>query len=375
MSKGRFTVEEMYWDIINKFPSDSIEKRLCNQIFNGGLIYIVDETIQKEMSLGKKSIRTSWIEDSINLKLPFIRQSICVVNYSQLLQKKEVINENDVIYHHFKLSSKEAKFIRNLNSVVIHPDESAAIFGVADLSAARGKFFTSFKNIQNVLKSSKQDFLTSFKNIQNVLKNSKQEFKVAGISAKSKPALFLDRDGVLIEHVDYPNDPQSVKKIEEIVPFIQNYQKRGFYLVVITNQSGIGRGYYNLSDYKRVNEEMKYQFRSDDIHFDLILHSDYYHSTTQFAHYQLPQMRKPAPGMIFQSLNHFDIDIDNSVMIGNRASDLFAGFWAGIKSLYLYNKLSSGELTLLKKAKNEICLSFKLIDKGGISDLILDQNH
>ena len=132
--------------------------------------------------------------------------------------------------------------------------------------------------------------------------------------------VFLDRDGTLNEDVDYLSRVDDL----QIFPFTQSALKllkdAGFLLVVVTNQSGIGRGLYDESDLNSIHGEM--QNRLDHI-IDAFYHCPH-----------LPNAgcscRKPGLGMIEQANQAFDIDVENSWMIGDKALDIETGFAAGM---------------------------------------------
>lgn len=148
-------------------------------------------------------------------------------------------------------------------------------------------------------------------------------------------ALFLDRDGVLIHDVPYNTDPSKVT----LRPGIENLLKRahdsGFWIVVVTNQSGLGRGYFSWSEYRQIHQKMCELLAARGQWVDLTLCAPYYEGT-EFAEAQRrPHFRKPDVGMFEYAREELGISFNQSVMIGDRASDLMGAFRCGVRELYL----------------------------------------
>ncbi len=151
-------------------------------------------------------------------------------------------------------------------------------------------------------------------------------------------ALFLDRDGTINVEKNY------VYKIEDfdfqpgIFELIHEYQKDGFLIFVITNQSGIARGFYTEKDLEIVNNWMLKQFKSKGIEITKIYFCPHHPEITGECN-----CRKPLPGMINQAIQEFEISPVNSVLIGDKKRDILAGKKAGVgKNLYIQNLLQEG---------------------------------
>jgi D-glycero-D-manno-heptose 1,7-bisphosphate phosphatase len=138
-----------------------------------------------------------------------------------------------------------------------------------------------------------------------------------------KPALFLDRDGTLMKEVDHCHRPEEVEAIEGAAAGLAKARKQGWYNVIITNQSGIGRGYFTKKEFQAVQEELQRQLGG------LI-------DTTYMAP-DLPNTnssrRKPARGMFLEAAHDLGINLSLSFMIGDRSSDIEAGRAAGCKTI------------------------------------------
>lgn len=141
-------------------------------------------------------------------------------------------------------------------------------------------------------------------------------------------ALFLDRDGV----INY--DPGYVYRIEDfefmpgIFEALAGFMMLGYEIFVVTNQSGIGRGYYSEDDFAKLSKYMIDEFKSYGVEIKKIYHCP--HTPSDDCN-----CRKPKPGMILQALNEHNIDPQASLIIGDKPSDLEAARKAGVKSGYL----------------------------------------
>ena len=143
---------------------------------------------------------------------------------------------------------------------------------------------------------------------------------------KGKPALFLDRDGVVIEDKHHLCDPQLVELCRGAQELIKAAKSKGHAVVLITNQSGISRGFFSWDDYNCVTEKM------------LILLGVKAEPTAIYANGYGPDQsqqtwRKPNPGMLLEAAKDLRIDLSQSTIIGDRLSDLKAGANAGLLQL------------------------------------------
>ena len=141
-------------------------------------------------------------------------------------------------------------------------------------------------------------------------------------------AVFLDRDGTIMFDPGYISDPCKVEIFGEVVDALKALKAAGYLLVIITNQSGIGRGYFSVADLEKVNMRMSELFDGRGVRFDGIYicpHIDENKCTC----------RKPQPGLIFRAAREQDIDITVSYMVGNSKSDVMAGVAAGCRLNFL----------------------------------------
>ena len=143
-------------------------------------------------------------------------------------------------------------------------------------------------------------------------------------------ALFLDRDGTVIEHVHYNMDPNDVHLVPDCAEALAKAQAAGYLLVVISNQSGIARGKGTHEDVQACNDRMAELLAEQGITLDLILYCP--HGPDEDC-----PCRKPKPGMLLDAAQQLDIDLSQSIIIGDNITDLQAGQNAGCKMMLFVN--------------------------------------
>lgn len=141
-------------------------------------------------------------------------------------------------------------------------------------------------------------------------------------------AVFLDRDGVIIEDKNYIHKVEQVVLIPGAIEALKKLQDHGFLLIIVTNQSGVGRGYYSIEDVHTVNSYIEELFRQGGVEFKKIY-------IAPEAPDQPSRGRKPSPAFLFDARDEFDIDLSSSYMIGDKLIDLECGWNAGVKKSIL----------------------------------------
>ena len=141
-------------------------------------------------------------------------------------------------------------------------------------------------------------------------------------------AVFCDRDGTIIEEKDYLSDPDQVVIFPGAGEALKRLQDAGFRLIVVTNQSGIGRGYYTVEDMHRVNTRLIAELERSGARIEKI----YFAPEAP----ELPSRgRKPSPQFLFDARDEFGIDLSESYMVGDKLIDLECGWNAGVKKSIL----------------------------------------
>ncbi|MBI5775487.1 MAG: HAD family hydrolase [Verrucomicrobia bacterium] len=143
-----------------------------------------------------------------------------------------------------------------------------------------------------------------------------------------KRAVFLDRDGTLIEEKVYLADPDKVVIFPGTGPALRRLMDAGFLLFIVTNQSGIGRGYYTLDDMHAVNARLGELLARDGVRFEKIYFAPE-------APEQPSRGRKPSPQFLFDARDEFGVDLAQSYMIGDKLLDVECGGSAGVKQSIL----------------------------------------
>ena len=149
----------------------------------------------------------------------------------------------------------------------------------------------------------------------------------------SKPAIFFDRDGVLNVDVGYLYKIEDFQWIDGAIQAIKYFNDKGYYVFVITNQSGVARGYYKEEDIRKLHQWMKKELAKYGAHIDEFFYCPH-HIKGIVPEYSFDcECRKPKIGMIKQALEKYDIHLDGSLLIGDKESDIECAENAGIKGL------------------------------------------
>lgn len=144
-----------------------------------------------------------------------------------------------------------------------------------------------------------------------------------------RKALFLDRDGVINEEINYLYKIEEITFIKEIFQICQFYQDHGFLIFVITNQAGIARKYFTEKDFEEITKYIHHYFENKGLRIEKTYHCPHHPDITGPC-----VCRKPQPGMLLQAQKEFDLDLENSILIGDKLSDIEAGFNAGLTHYY-----------------------------------------
>lgn len=149
-------------------------------------------------------------------------------------------------------------------------------------------------------------------------------------------AVFLDRDGTIIEDKNYLRHPEQVVFLPGAVAALKKLQDAGFKLFIVSNQSGVGRGYFTMADVEKIHAHLVEELAHDGVRFEEI--------------YVAPEApdapsrgRKPSPQFLFDARDGFGVDLSQSYFIGDKLSDLECGWNAGVKKSILVRTGSGAE--------------------------------
>jgi D-glycero-D-manno-heptose 1,7-bisphosphate phosphatase len=145
-------------------------------------------------------------------------------------------------------------------------------------------------------------------------------------------ALFLDRDGTLVHPSHYPSQPEQLCLYPNIAAELQALQRMGLLLIVITNQSGIARGYFTEADLQRMHDYLKAQFAAQAVFLDAIYHCPHHPDGVISELSFRCDCRKPQPGMLLRAASDHNIDLHHSWFVGDILDDVEAGNRAGCRT-------------------------------------------
>jgi D-glycero-D-manno-heptose 1,7-bisphosphate phosphatase len=148
-------------------------------------------------------------------------------------------------------------------------------------------------------------------------------------------AVFLDRDGTIIEDVGYLDDCSRMKFLPGAVESIRLLNKSGYKVIIVTNQAGIARGYFSEEKLKEINARMLEKMAGQGAHIDKIYYCPHHIEGSIEEYKKECSWRKPNPGMLEAAAREYDLDIANSFMIGDKINDIEAGHRAGCRTILL----------------------------------------
>ncbi|MHA1728379.1 MAG: D-glycero-beta-D-manno-heptose 1,7-bisphosphate 7-phosphatase [Promethearchaeota archaeon] len=166
------------------------------------------------------------------------------------------------------------------------------------------------------------------------------------ISSGPNKAVFLDRDGTVNVEINYLHEPEKFKFLPDVPKALKLLQKNGFKLIIVTNQAGIGKGFYDHSDTRRTHEYMTKLLEKKGIHLDGIYYCP--HTPEQKC-----DCRKPSPGMLKLAMKEHKINSAQSWMIGDKLSDIEAGNRIGVKTILVLTGYGREHKKMLLKSKND----------------------
>jgi D-glycero-D-manno-heptose 1,7-bisphosphate phosphatase len=145
-----------------------------------------------------------------------------------------------------------------------------------------------------------------------------------------RPAVFLDRDGIINKEGGYVHNADQFHFIEGVFDACLEMSEAGYRLIVITNQAGIARGYYTEGDFQDLTEWMLDEFRRHGIDIDGVYYCPH-HPVYGVGKYRRDcDCRKPAPGMILRAAKEHALDLRRSILVGDKVTDIEAGRAAGV---------------------------------------------
>lgn len=149
------------------------------------------------------------------------------------------------------------------------------------------------------------------------------------------PAAFLDRDGVINEDSGYVKDWESFHFLPGAIEGMRLLNEVGLSLIIVTNQSGIARGYYTEQDFHVLMARVSEKLLEEGVQVTHIYYCPHLPDATVPEYKKVCDCRKPRPGMIQRAAREHDLDLQGSIMVGDKMSDMQAAESAGIPERYL----------------------------------------
>jgi D-glycero-D-manno-heptose 1,7-bisphosphate phosphatase len=183
-------------------------------------------------------------------------------------------------------------------------------------------------------------------------------------SSPTRRAIFLDRDGTIIEERNYLKDPDQVVLLPGAGEGLKRLQEAGYLLILITNQSGVGRGYFTMDDLEKVQGRLNALLAAHGVK----LAGGY---VAPEAPDQPSRGRKPSPQFLLDARDQFGVDLLRSYMIGDKLIDLECGWNAGVKHCLLVRTGYGAELE--RQVPEKLTRALVVNDLNAAADRILGQ--
>jgi D-glycero-D-manno-heptose 1,7-bisphosphate phosphatase len=161
-------------------------------------------------------------------------------------------------------------------------------------------------------------------------------------SIRLRRAVFLDRDGTLVEEVPYLHDPELVRLLPGVPAALRELASAGFALLVVTNQAGVARGYHGEDAVERVHRRLRELLAAGGVALDGIRYCPHHPDGAVADMARACRCRKPGPGMLEAAATEVGIGLGASYLIGNNSSDVGAARAAGVKPLFVTTGQAAG---------------------------------
>ena len=145
-----------------------------------------------------------------------------------------------------------------------------------------------------------------------------------------RPAVFIDRDGVINEERNYVHQISEFAFLPGAIEGLKKLQDLGYALVVVTNQAGIAKGFYTEADFERLTNHMLQKLLKDGVKISGVYHCPHHPNGVVTKFTVFCECRKPRPGMLLRAANDLGVLMEKSILVGDKISDIEAGFAAGI---------------------------------------------
>jgi len=178
-------------------------------------------------------------------------------------------------------------------------------------------------------------------------------------------AVFLDRDGTIMEDREYLDDPAGVKLLPGAELAIKSLSQAGYKIVVVTNQSGVARGLLSEETLRKIHEELQRQLAEKGAKLDGIYSCPFHPEGTVEEYAMESSLRKPAPGMLLKAAEELDIDLSSSWMVGDSGRDIEAGRAAGCRTILIRTPARPHSATTEHRPQADACVR-NLVDAARV---------
>lgn len=168
------------------------------------------------------------------------------------------------------------------------------------------------------------------------------------MSEGQRPAVFLDRDGTINVEVGYLSRPEDFRLIDGSAGAIRRLNEAGFLVVVVSNQSGVARGYFGEDAVAKVNETMTRELEKLGARLDAIYYCPHFSDGVVEQYRRECDCRKPRPGMVRQAQKDFDLDMRRSYVVGDHRGDILLAKNVGVRSILVVTGHGAEELEKLR---------------------------
>lgn len=156
-------------------------------------------------------------------------------------------------------------------------------------------------------------------------------------------AVFLDRDGTIMDDPGYLSDPSGVKLLPGVDLAVKSLRRAGYKIIVVTNQSGVARGMLTEETLEKIHAELRRRLAEKGAMLDAIYYCPFHPEGSVLQYTQESDLRKPAPGMLYQAAKELDLDLSASWMVGDAGRDVAAGRAAGCRTILLQSQNNHSE--------------------------------
>lgn len=164
---------------------------------------------------------------------------------------------------------------------------------------------------------------------------------------KKRKAVFLDRDGTIVVHEPYLSSPDQLKLLPNTSHGIRLFKEHGYLIIVITNQSGIARGFFDEKRLTLIHRKLTGMLGNEGVVIDDLYYCPH-HTEGIIEHYKVDcDCRKPKPGMILDAARKYHIDLTQSLMIGDSETDMLAGKNAGCRCVLIKNDCNNASTDMV----------------------------